>query len=66
MNPSVFDTSGNPVAAPPLVYADDDIYLNIADVARFERTTAAGIEAIFILPTSHGHRTQYSGTSYST
>ncbi len=49
INTGVFDVNGHPVATPHLVYVDDDIYLDIADVARFERATAAGIEAIFIL-----------------
>ena len=49
INTGVFDVNRNPVATPHLVYVDDNIYLDIADVARFERTTAAGIEAIFIL-----------------
>ena len=49
VNPGFFDTNGNPVPIPHLVYVDDDIYLDIADIACFEHTTAAGIEAIFIL-----------------
>ena len=49
INPGVIDTHGRPVATPHLVYVDDDIYLDIADVSRFERAIAAGIEAIFIL-----------------
>ena len=32
-----------------MVYVDDDIYLDIADVAHFEHAMAAGIEAIFLL-----------------
>ncbi len=32
-----------------MVYVDNDIYLNIANVARFEHTTPVGIKAIFIL-----------------
>jgi hypothetical protein len=49
INTGVFDVNGKPVATPHLVYVDNDIYLNIANVARFERTTPAGIKAIFIL-----------------
>ena len=49
INIGVFDGTGQPVATPHLVYVDDNIYLDIADITRFERATAAGIEAIFTL-----------------
>ena len=49
INPGVLDTNSILVAMPHLVYVDDDMYLDIADVARFEHAVAAGIEAIFIL-----------------
>ena len=48
INTGVFDVNGHPVATPHLV-VDDDIYIDIADVARFECAMAAGIKAIFIL-----------------
>ena len=36
INIGVFDATGHPVTTPHLVYVDDDISLDIADVTRFE------------------------------
>ena len=49
LNHGILDTSNNPAPTPHGVYVDDDIYLDIADVRRFEQAIAASIEAIFIL-----------------
>lgn len=49
VNPGVLDNTGSPIATSHLVYMDNAMYLDIADIARFKQATAAGIEAIFIL-----------------
>ena len=53
INPGILDIDGTPVATSHLVYMDDDMYLNIANMACFKRTTAVSIEAIFILGESN-------------
>jgi hypothetical protein len=45
----MIDANGKPVRTPHGFYANDDIYLNIADIRRFKQAIAANIEAIFIL-----------------
>ena len=49
INQGVRDASGTPKPTPHGIYVDDDIYLDVAEVCRFEQAIAASIEAIFIL-----------------
>ena len=68
VNPCIRDTNGTLVATPHLLYMNDNMYLNVADIACFTHATAAGIEAIFILlgESNLTHKTQSLGTSCST
>ena len=49
INQGVRDASGTPKPTPHGVYVDDDVYLDVAEISRFEQAIAASIEAIFIL-----------------
>ena len=49
INPGVLDDSGNPRPTPHGVYVDDDVYLDVASIGRFEQAIASSIEAIFLL-----------------
>lgn len=49
INRGVLDNQGRPTPTPHRFFVDDDIYLDVYDVARIEQAIAASIEAIFVL-----------------
>ena len=49
INRGVLDDQGRPVPTPHRFFVDDDIYLDVYDIARIEQAIAASIEAIFVL-----------------